>query len=127
MLTFLKKLGTILANAAGIAVGIGPLIKPFLGSGVAATVVATGTNDLLAISQVVVTAEAMFQTPSSGAQKLSASVPLIMSILKTSELVSGKKIADEHLFEQAAQKITSGMADLLNSISPDAAQHSSSS
>jgi hypothetical protein len=59
--------------------------------------------------------------PGTGAQKLAASAPLVANILKTSELVSGKKIADEVLFMQGATDITSGMAKILNSLHPDAA------
>lgn len=122
-MTFLKKLGTILANAAGIALGIGPLIKPFLGSGAAASYVQTVTSDLTAISQIVITTEALLQTPGSGAAKLAAATPLVIQILKTSEALSGKTIANEDLFKAGAEKITSGMADVLNSIHPDEAKH----
>ena len=123
MLTFLKKLGTILANAAGIYAGIGPIIAPYLGSegnkyaGIA-------VNDLLSIGQVIVQIEAVLGA-GQGQAKLKAAVPLVVQILKTSQVVSGKKIADAVLFEKAATEITQGVVDLLNSISPDAAQHAS--
>jgi len=124
-LTFLKKLGTILANAAGIFAGIGPIITPFLGSAAsqASSAIGTAVNDLTAISQVVVQVEAVLQAPGSGPQKLIAATPLVIQILKTSQIVAGKQIADEALFAKAAQEITSGVADLLNSIHPDEAKH----
>lgn len=115
-MTFLKKLGSILAKAVAIAVGIGPLVEPFLGSGKAAEVGTSIVNDLTSIGQVVVQAEAMIQTPGSGATKLAAAAPLVQQILATSQLVSGKKIANPALFAGAATAITSAVADILNSI-----------
>lgn len=120
-MTFLKKLGTILANVAGIAVGIGPLIKPFVGSGKAGSILESATNDLVAVGQIVVQTEAILQTPGSGATKLAAAAPLVAGIVKTSELVAGKKIANEALFIEGCTDITSGVAKVLNSIHPDAA------
>ncbi len=123
-MTFLKKLGQILLNVTGIAVGIGPIIQPFLGSGKAAQVVSTGTNDLTAIAQAVLQIEvALGNVPgSTGAQKLQAVLPLVGNIVKTSELVSGKKIADEAKFTLAIQELSQGAVDLLQSIHPDEAK-----
>lgn len=117
-MTFLKKLGQILANIAGIAVGIGPIITPFLGSGKAAAVAGTAINDLTAIGSMVAQIEtaANAVTGMTGAQKLAAAIPLVGNIIKTSELVVGKKIANEALFTQAVQEYTQATVDLLNSI-----------
>lgn len=113
--TFLKKLGTILANVAGVAIGIGPIIQPFLGSGKVSQVVQTGTNDLNAVAQVVLMIETAMQGQ-PGTAKLAAVIPLVGNIIKTSELVSGKKIANEALFTQAIQEYAQATVDLLNSI-----------
>lgn len=123
-MTFLKKLGQILVNIAGIAVGVGPIIQPFLGSGSAAKVVSTATNDLTSIGQVIVQIETAFAAVpgSTGAQKLQASIPLIGNIIQTSELVSGHKIANEALFTQAVQEYAQATVDLLNSIDQSAAK-----
>lgn len=121
-MTFLKKLGQILASIAGVAAGIGPIVLPFLGSGKAASVATVGINDLTSIGQVVVQAEALMQTPGSGAAKLTAATPLVAQIIQTSELVVGKKIANEALFLQGSAKVTSGVADILNSLDANAAQ-----
>lgn len=124
-MTFLSKLGKVLAtvvNVISVAAGIGPIIGSFLGSaasGKVSQVASTVTNDLTAIGQVVVQAEAMIQAPGSGATKLAAATPLVAQIVQTSELVSGHKIANEALFIQGCQKITSGSADVLNSLHPD--------
>lgn len=123
MISFLKKLGSILANAAGIFAGIGPIISPYLGSK-GNEYVGKAVNDLTAVGQVVVQAEAILGA-GTGPQKLAASVPLVMSILQTSELFAGKKIADTALFQKAATEITQGVVDALNAIHPDEAKHAS--
>lgn len=66
--------------------------------------------------------EAILQTPGSGAAKLEAAIPLVSGIIKSSELVSGKKIADEAKFTLAVQEITQGVVDLLSSIHEDEAK-----
>jgi hypothetical protein len=125
-MTFLKKLGQIIAQLAGAAVGIGPIIAPFLGGGKTAAVVTTGINDLTAIAKLTLTIEAAFASVpnSTGAQKLQALVPLVSNIISTSEVVSGKKVADPATFTKGCTEVAQGMVDILNSISPDAAQHS---
>ena len=123
ILTFLKKLGQVIVNVAGIAAGIGPIITPFLGSGKAPSIASTVVNDLTQIGQVVVQIEAAFAAlpagTTTGAQKLQAVVPLVANIIKTSEMVAGKKIQNEALFTQAATEYAQATVDLLNSIHPD--------
>lgn len=121
-MTFLKKLGTILANAAGIAAGVGPLIKPFLGQKGGA-IEDVAVNDLTQIAQIATMTEAVVQTPGSGAAKLAAATPLVLQILKTSQAFSGKKIADEALANKAAADIVTGVVEFMNAIHPDEAQH----
>lgn len=123
-MTFLKKLGTILANVAGIAVGVGPIIQPFLGQGKAAQVEGTVVNDLTQISQIVTMVEAVVQTPGSGAQKLAAATPLVLQILKTSQAFAGKKIANEVLAEKGAADIVTGVVEFMNAINGDEAKTS---
>lgn len=125
MKTFLSKLGKVLAEVLVVAAGVGPVIAPFLGSKVSATA-GTVVNDLTSIGQVVVSAETLIQTPGSGTTKLAAATPLVSQIVMTSELVAGKKIANEALFIQGCSKITSGTADVLNSLHVDAVQTSGS-
>jgi hypothetical protein len=125
MLTFLKKLGQIIVNVAGVATGIGPILRPFLGSAKAQSGVVTAVNDLSQIAQLVVTIEAAFPAAGSGAQKLQALVPLVANVIKTSELVSGKQVADNALFTKGVTEIAQGTVDVLNSIHPDEAKHAS--
>ncbi|MBO0887486.1 hypothetical protein J2P12_00135 [Candidatus Bathyarchaeota archaeon] len=116
--SFLKKLGQIIANVAGVAAGVGPIVIPFLGAGKAPAVAATGINDLTSIGSLVVQIEAAFAAipGSTGAQKLQAAVPLVANIVRTSEMLAGKKIHDETLFTKGCTEITQGVVDLLNSI-----------
>lgn len=114
-MTFLKKLGQILASIAGVAVGVGPIVLPFLGSGKASQVVTAGVNDLTAIGQVVAQIETALQG-AVGIDKLKAAIPLVGNIIKTSEMVAGKKINNEALFTTAIQEFTQATVDLLNSI-----------
>lgn len=120
-MTFLKKFGQVLVNLAGIAAGVGPIVTPFLGSGKAASVAGTVVNDLTAIGSVVLQMETAFAALGSatGADKLKAALPLVGNIIKTSELVAGKKIANDALFAQAIQEYTQATVDLLNAIHPD--------
>lgn len=120
-MTFLAKLGAFLARGIAVLTGLEPIIAPLFGSKAnqASGVVTKVANDLNAIAQIVVTAEAVIQTPGSGAQKLAAAAPLVTNIVRTSELVSGHEIADESLFIQGCTNITSGVAQVLNSLKPD--------
>jgi hypothetical protein len=121
-MSFLKKLGTALAEGIAVATGIWPLVSKFFGSATAQTTGNTIINDLSAIGQIVVQAEAMFQGSGTGASKLAAATPLVANVIKTSELVSGHKIANEAGFTTACQEITSAVADLLNSLDPGSIQ-----
>lgn len=121
MLTFLKKLGIILAKVGAVAAGVYPLVQPMLGSGKAAAVTTTVVNDFTLIMQRVVEIETALQGK-PGTEKLSAAIPLIKNIVATSEAVAGKKIANEPLFDKGCEEVTQGVVDILNSIHPDAAQ-----
>lgn len=116
-MTFLKKFGSLLAQGIAIAAGFGPLIAPYLGAK-AKEVINTAVNDLTAVGQVVVQAEALLQGPDRGAEKLKAAAPLIASIVRTSELVSGHKIANETLFLKGCTDLTTAVVEILNSLAP---------
>jgi hypothetical protein len=70
----------------------------------------------------VVQAEALLQAPGGGAAKLAAATPLVATIIKGSELVSGHKIANETLFIQGCTDLTSAVAEILNSLDSGAVQ-----
>jgi hypothetical protein len=115
MNSFLKKLGSILARVAEVALSVGPIIQPFMGSGKTSQATTTALNDLTSIGSVVLQIETALQGK-PGADKLAAALPLVSNIVKTSELVVGKQVADEALFTKACQEFTQATVDLLNSI-----------
>lgn len=119
-MSFLKKLGQILATVGATAVGIGPLVTPLFGSKGAQASAGIGTvvNDLTSISSVIVQIETALQGQ-AGADKFKAAVALVGPIIKTSQIVSGKKIADPVLLQKGIDEVTQGMVDVLNSIHPD--------
>ena len=122
-MTFLKKLGSILAQGIALATGVWPLVSGLFGSNIKTQQLGTTViNDLTSIGQIVVQAEAIIQTPGSGAQKLQAATPLVANIVKTSELVAGHKIQNETLFIQGCTDLTHAIAEILNSLSPDGVQ-----
>jgi hypothetical protein len=115
-MTFLKRLGMIVAQGLGVAAGITPLIAPFLGSK-ANQVVSTAVNDLSAIGELVVQAEALLQGDGNGAEKLARAAPLVATLVRTSELVSGHHIENEAAFTKGCADLTSAVAEILNSLS----------
>jgi hypothetical protein len=115
--TFLSKLGKYLAEGIAVFAGIEPLVAPLFGSNTKVTgTLSTVVNDLNQIGQVVVQAEALIQTPGSGAQKLAAAAPLVANIIKTSELVGNHKIKNETLFIQGCTDMTNAVAEILNAL-----------
>lgn len=121
-MTFLKKLGSILAQGIALATGVWPLVSGLFGS--KAQQGTTVVNDLSAIGAVVVQVEAIIQGAGTGAQKLQAAAPLVANIVKTSELVSGHQIANEPLFIQGCTDLTNAVAEILNSLSANGVQAS---
>lgn len=119
-MSFLKKLGLILVNVATTAAGIGPILAPLLGNKAGAVLgaVSVVANDLTAIGTVVVQIETALQGK-TGADKLAAAVALVGPIIRTSQLVSGKKIADQEKLQKGIAEVTQGVVDILNSISDD--------
>jgi len=120
-MSFLKKLGIVLAGVASTALGIGPIVAPLLGGGnKAAGVVGAVTNDLTSIGSVIAQVETIFAGQDNmGPQKLSAAVALVGPIIRTSQLVSGKKIADEAKLKSGIAGVTQGIVDVLNSLHED--------
>lgn len=119
-MTFLKKLGLILLKGAAFAAGLAPLVAPILGAKVAA-VVGTVANDFTLIGSKVVEIEAALEGK-TGVEKFQAARALVGGIIRTSELVSGKEIADEVVFQKGVDEVTQGVVDILNSIKHDEAK-----
>lgn len=119
-MNFLKKLGQIIATVGATALGIGPLVAPLFGSKGQQVTQTLGTvsNDLTAIGTVVVQIETALQGK-TGQDKLAAAIALVGPIIMTSQLVSGKKIADSALLQKGIGEITQGVVDVLNSLHQD--------
>lgn len=119
-MTFLKKLGQIIATGVEIVAGFGPLLAAR--SPEAGVIVQTVSKDLAAIGQIVVQVEAMGAALGlSGADKLRAAVGPVVQILTQSELLAGKPVTDAAALNQAAQDVINGVVKALNAIHPDAA------
>ena len=119
-MSFLKKLGQVIAQVGALALGIGPLVSPLFGSkgDKIGGQIETVANDLTLIAQVVVQIETALQGK-TGAEKREAAIRLIGPIIRTSQIVSGKKIADAALLETGIGQITDGVVAVLNSIHED--------
>lgn len=117
-MTFLKKLGQILAAGLQIVGQFFPILQPFLGSSAAAQRVTTAVNDFTQIGQVVLQVETALQG-ATGTAKLAAAVPLVAQIVKTSELVSGHPIKQESEFIGGVQDLTNAVVRVLNSLGSD--------
>lgn len=120
-MTFLKKLGTYLAQAVALVTGLYPLVQPFLGSGKASQSIGTAVNDFTLLAQQVITIETAMQGK-SGVDKLTAVIPLINNVIMTSQVVTGKKVANQTLFSTAVQEYAQATVDLLNSLHEDSVQ-----
>lgn len=116
-MSFLKKLGQAAAQIGALALGIGPLVSPLFGSkgDQIGGQIQTISNDLTLIAQVVVQIETALQGQ-DGADKRRAAIALIGPIIRTSQIVSGKKIANPALLETGIGQITDGVVAVLNSI-----------
>jgi len=119
-MSFLKKLGQILLSVSTTALGVGPLVTPLFGNKATQVTsgIATVTSDLTAIGTVIVQIETALQGK-SGPEKLAAATALVGPIIRTSQLVSGKKIANEAMLQKGISEVTQGIVDVLNSIDPD--------
>lgn len=119
-MTFLKKIGQILLAVSTASLGIGPLVSPLFGNkgSQVTTGITTVTNDLTAIGTVIVQIETALQGK-SGADKLQAAIALVGPIIRTSQIVSEKKIANADLLQKGIVEVTQGMVDILNSIDED--------
>ncbi len=116
-MSFLKKLGIVLAQVGATAVGLGPIVAPLFGSnaGKVAQGISSVVNNLTQVATIIAQIEVAL-SGKEGVEKFRAAVALVGPIIRTSELVSGKKIADEVLFQKGVQGITQGVVDVLNAL-----------
>lgn len=117
-MSFLKRLGSIIATIQGIFTGFAPIIqKEVPQTGAILQIV---SKDLAAVGDAVVTAEALGQMASmDGAAKAKYLAPIVAQIILSGTIVSGKKIANQALFLQGCGNLGGAVADILNSLHAD--------
>lgn len=118
-MTFLKKLGTVIAQGAAIFLGLGQPLANLLGpkAGGAVSVI---TSDLGILSNLITQVEAVGNTAGmTGAQKFAAAEPLVRAALMGMAPLIGKKIGNPALFDTAVAEYTQATVDLWNSIHED--------
>lgn len=121
-MTFLKKLGQIIATGVELVTGFAPILTALHPS--TTPVVTTVQNDLSAISQIVVQAEALGAALGlNGPDKLRAATGPVVQILMQSELIAGKPMSDTaaQALNTAAQQIINGVVTVLNAVHESAA------
>jgi len=120
-MTFLKTLGAILVKGLQIAIGFAPVAQAAFPQ--ASVAIQAVEDKLQKIAGIIVQTEAIGQALQlPGAQKLTAAAPLVAQEILSSSILVGHVIANPTLFQQGSQKIADGMADVLNSLQPDAIQ-----
>ena len=115
-MTFLKKLGAILAKGAAVLTGISPFFPQYEGQ------TAKARDILDEILDTVVKVEAFsaaLAQPVPGPEKLKAASPIVAQLILKSNLLTNKKISNPTLFQEGVAKVTNGMVDILNSIDPN--------
>ena len=119
-MSFLKKLGQVLATVATTAIGIGPIVSPLFGAkgDKVGGEIQTVANDFTLIAQQVAVIEVALQGK-TGAEKFAALLPLVSGVIMTSQVVAGKKIADAALLQKGVNEVSQGMVDILNSLHQD--------
>lgn len=121
VLTFLSKLGGILANVQPLVPLVGGLLAQYLPGTKPKDVVQTVTSDFAASLGVIAGAEAAGQALQlTGSQKLTMAAPQLAKVFLASSAFSGLKIQNVDLFNQGVTKAADGMADIWNSVHPDA-------
>jgi hypothetical protein len=118
---FLKKAGEAIVNVASVVELGYPIFGRLMPKG-AQEYVTPAVNDLEQIAGVVTSVEAIsagLPTKLTGAQKFAAALPLVTKAIAGASVLAGKKIANQTLFQQAAQEYAQATVDLLNSLDPD--------
>lgn len=112
---FLSILGRIIVEGTKIITGLGSVLPK-------TTVPMDRIVDTLErVIDIIINIEAFGQALGiTGPDKLKAAIPMVTQILLQSDVLAGKKIDNHPLFKQGAEKIASGVADILNSLKPDA-------
>jgi hypothetical protein len=130
-MTWLKTFGLEVLKVIGVVSGL------LGGQGAAAItsaypsasgVVTSVESDLTLVANVITMIETAFAgasasgtvtlPPQTGPIKLAAAAPLVQQVIANSGLMKGQRVKNQALYTSAVKTITSGMADLLNSLDP---------
>lgn len=117
-MNFLRKLAAGILKGVGIVTGFLPLLQGVIPSR-AADKVAEVSDDLTKVAGIISLVEAAagaVTSPLPGAEKLKMAAPLVAQIVLQSDILVGKRVKDQALFQQGTASIASGMADILNSL-----------
>ena len=118
---FLNKLVAVVGVVLNTFTGFAPVVRQTFPE--AGGVVDVISHDLAAIADVVTNVDlevsALTDVTLTGAQKLVMSIEPVTNIIMSSALLSGRKIGNQALLEQGIEKVTSGMADIVNSLHED--------
>lgn len=113
-MTFLAKFGAAVLKGIQIVSGVAPFAQAAAPS--SASAIAHVQSELALLAGVIQQAEVFGQALSlPGAQKLTAAAPAVAQVILSSSLMAGKKVNDAALFKSGAEKMASGLADILNS------------
>lgn len=117
-MSFLKAMGKGLRIALGILTGVGPAVAAVIPGTRDDDVIRRATDTLTQVGGVIIMTESLVGSVAgaTGAQKLEAALPHVAQIIRTSEIMIGREIANEDAFVAAVRGITSNFADLLNSL-----------
>lgn len=120
-MSFLKKLGQIVATGLQIVTGFGPLVKQTIPGTKDDQIIDRVTDtitDIAGITQSVEVISATLASPLSGPEKLKAAMALAEQVV-LSKIVLGKKIENPALFREGVAYITNGVVKIQNSLHQD--------
>ncbi len=115
--SFLKKIGQVLSAGLSLLSVVFPVLEPLMGASANPVVKAfdTGINDFTAIGTQIIAIETALQGK-TGPEKLAAASTLVAGIVRTSELVSGHKIANDSEFIAGCQDLTNAVVRIMNAL-----------
>lgn len=119
-MSFLNKLGSVLAKGIGIASVVSQASKD-LGYNQSLDPYADYTNnEMVLLASVITDTEAIKQTLSlPGDQALKAATPRVSQIILKSALMIGKVVTNPGLFNRGCSKIADGFVDILDAVQHD--------
>lgn len=117
-MSFLKKLGMILAKGVEVIIGLEPIIAQIYPGAMGATSIVV--SELTQMEQIIVNIETIgVALGTAGPDKLKMAAPLVAQVLLKSYALTNHSIADPVLFQQATVEFAQATVDFLNSLKAD--------